>query len=205
MTLATWLPFVAASIVFSLSPGSGAISTLGVSLAQGGRAALWNIVGLELGLGVHIVVVGAGLGMLVAASATAFGVLKWVGAAYLVWLGIQKWRETPAALGGVDAAPRAGAMVRRAVLINLTNPKSMVFLAAFFPQFLHYEQPLLPQYLLLGATIVAVDALVMTGYALAAARVRCILAQPRAMVRANRVLGALFMSAGAALASARAA
>lgn len=205
MALSVWLPFVAASFVFSLSPGSGAISTVDVSLARGGRAAMWNIVGLQLGLGVQIVVVGAGLGMLVAASATAFTVLKWVGAVYLVWLGIQKWREKPVALVGTATAPRAGEMVRRAVFINLTNPKSTVFLAAFFPQFLHSEQPLWPQYLLLGATILTVDALVMAGYALAAVRVRGLLAQPRAMAWAGRVLGALFVGAGAALVSARAA
>lgn len=203
MTLSTWLSFAAASIVFSLSPGSGAISTVSVSLGQGGRAAAWNVVGLQLGLAAHIVLVGAGLGMLVAASAAAFAALKWVGAGYLVWLGIQKWREAPAPVGGVAAAGRPAALVGRALFVNLTNPKSIVFLAAFFPQFLQHEAPLVPQYGVLGGTILLVDALVMAGYAVAAARVRGVLARPEAVACVHRVLGALFVGAGVALASAR--
>ncbi len=203
MGLSTWLPFVAASIIFSLSPGSGAISTVGVSLFQGWRAAFWNILGLQVGLGVHIGLVGAGLGMLVAASAPAFAMLKWLGAGYLVWLGLQKWREVPSGVGEAPSPALPGALVRRAVLVNLTNPKSIVFLAAFLPQFLSHEAPLMPQYVMMGLTIVCVDALVMAGYALAAVQARRLLTQPAAMVGANRLLGAVFVGAGVALASAQ--
>ncbi|MCV5223063.1 LysE family transporter, partial [Escherichia coli] len=89
-----WLAYVVTAIVFSLAPGSGTVNSISNGLSYGTRKSLGAIVGLQIGLAIHIALVGAGIGALVAQSATAFTIIKWVGAAYLVWLGIQKWRDT---------------------------------------------------------------------------------------------------------------
>lgn len=202
MSITTWLTFTAACIVFSLSPGAGAISTMSTSLAHGLRPALIGIIGLQSSLALHIAVVGAGLGMLLSSSVWAFTTLKIAGALYLIWLGVQKWREAPvlAVAGAPSRAIKPWALARTGMLVNLSNPKSIIFLAAFFPQFIRHDLPHMPQYIILGLTVLAMDALVMTGYALLAASVRGVLSTPLAMRRGNRLFGALFIGAGAALA-----
>lgn len=139
---------------------------MSTGISHGYRGAAASIAGLQVGLSAHIVLVGIGLGALISQSLLAFELLKWLGAAYPVWLGIQQWR----AAGALDLHALAGSMprrrlFRRAVLVNLTNPKSIVFLAALFPQFILPNQPQAEQYLVLGVTTVVVDILVMIGYA----------------------------------------
>lgn len=131
MTLEWWFAYLLTSIILSLSPGSGAINTMTTSLNHGYRGAVASIAGLQTGLAIHIVLVGVGLGTLFSRSVIAFEVLKWAGAAYLIWLGIQQWR----AAGAIDLKSLASTQSRRhlfqrAVFVNLTNPKSIVFLAA---------------------------------------------------------------------------
>ena len=171
MTIEWWLTYLLTTTILSLSPGSGAINTMSTGISHGyrGAAASYRI---TAGLAVHIVLVGAGLGALFSQSVLAFEVLKWAGAAYLVWLGIQQWRSA----GGIDLNAVAKAMPRRrlfqrALLVNLTNPKSIVFLAALFPQFIVPHQPQLMQYLVLGVTTIVVDIIVMIGYATLATRI----------------------------------
>lgn len=206
MSLTVWLTFVAACFVFSLSPGAGAISTMSTALSQGIRRAMFNILGLQLALAVHITLVAAGLGVLLSSSVWAFMTLKLAGAAYLIWLGIAKWREKPQALVASSSAAISNPwkLVRTGTLVNLTNPKSIVFLAAFLPQFLDHAAPLSTQYLILGATVLAMDLLVMIGYTLLAASARKTLASPAALRTGNRVFGSLFIGAGMALATAKA-
>ena len=137
MSLSLWLAFVAACFVFSLSPGAGAVSTMSTSLTHGPGRALANILGLQLALSLHILVVAAGLGVLLSSSVWAFTTLKIVGALYLIWLGVQKWREAPvlAVAGAPVREVGCWKLIRTGLLVNLTNPKSIVFLAAFLPQF----------------------------------------------------------------------
>ncbi|EEW2614000.1 hypothetical protein D9I70_20400 [Escherichia coli] len=92
MTLEWWFAYLLTSIILSLSPGSGAINTMTTSLNHGYRGAVASIAGLQTGLAIHIVLVGVGLGTLFSRSVIAFEVLKWAGAAYLIWLGSQQWR-----------------------------------------------------------------------------------------------------------------
>ena len=92
MTFEWWFAYLLTSIILSLSPGSGAINTMTTSISHGYRGAAASIAGLQTGLGIHIVLVGVGLGTLFSRSVLAFEVLKWAGAAYLIWLGIQQWR-----------------------------------------------------------------------------------------------------------------
>lgn len=204
MTLDWWLTYLLTTLILSLSPGSGAINTMSTGISHGYRGAAASIAGLQVGLSAHIVLVGIGLGALISQSLLAFELLKWLGAAYLVWLGIQQWR----AAGALDLHALAGNMprrrlFRRAVLVNLTNPKSIVFLAALFPQFILPNQPQAEQYLVLGVTTVVVDILVMIGYATLATRIAGWLRTPRQMQLLNRVFGSLFILVAGLLATAR--
>ncbi|AUG99078.1 homoserine/homoserine lactone efflux protein [Prodigiosinella confusarubida] len=203
MTFDWWLTYFITTLVLSLSPGSGAINTMSTGISHGYRGASASIAGLQVGLIIHIMLVGIGLGALLSQSVMAFDVLKWVGAAYLIWLGIQQWRSA----GALDLNTLANTMPRRklfkrAILVNLTNPKSIVFLAALFPQFIIPHQPQAAQYLVLGITTVVVDIVVMIGYASLATRIAVWLKGPRQMQRLNRIFGSMFMLVGTLLASA---
>ncbi|MBS0056221.1 homoserine/homoserine lactone efflux protein [Yersinia sp. Marseille-Q3913] len=204
MTLDWWLTYLLTTLILSLSPGSGAINTMSTTISHGTRGVIASICGLQLGLAVHIVLVGVGLGALISQSLLAFEILKWLGAAYLIWLGIQQWR----AAGALDLHALANSMPRRklfkrAVFVNLTNPKSIVFLAALFPQFVLPHQPQVAQYLILGSTSVIVDIIVMIGYATLATRIAGWIRSPQQMKLLNRIFGGLFMLIGALLATAR--
>lgn len=126
MTFEWWFAYLLTSIILSLSPCSGAINTMTTAISHGYRGASASIAGLQTGLGIHIVLVGVGLGTLFSRSVIAFEVLKWAGAAYLIWLGIQQWR----AAGAIDLNTMANTQSRsrlfkRAVFVNLTNPKAL--------------------------------------------------------------------------------
>ena len=202
MDPSTWLAFFAASWAISLSPGAGALAAMSAGLNHGFRRGYWTTLGLVLGIWTQLIVVGVGLGAVVAASATAFALVKWCGVAYLVWLGVQQWRaparplaETRASLAGVSAR----AMVMRGWTVNAVNPKGTVFLLAVVPQFLDLAQPLLLQYLVIGLTLSLTDFVVMAGYTALAARVLGALRSASHVRTLNRVFGSLFVAAGALL------
>jgi homoserine/homoserine lactone efflux protein len=203
MDLTTWLAFFAASWAISISPGAGAVAAMSAGLTHGFRRGYLTTLGLVLGIWTQILVVGIGLGALVATSATAFAVIKWAGVAYLVWLGIQQWRvpARPIAQTSTAATPqRARELIVRGWIINALNPKGTVFLLAVVPQFLDLWQPLAPQYGVIALTLGFTDLVVMAGYTALAARLLRTL-KSTAHVRAlNRVFGSLFVVAGGLLA-----
>ncbi|ELI5382229.1 TPA: homoserine/homoserine lactone efflux protein [Vibrio parahaemolyticus] len=199
-----WLAYVVTAIVFSLAPGSGTVNSISNGLSYGTRKSLGAIVGLQIGLAIHIALVGAGIGALVAQSATAFTIIKWVGAAYLVWLGIQKWHDTSGLIANESHKEMSGsALLYKAVLINLTNPKSIVFLVALFPQFIDPAKDQLTQLLALGVTTVVIDACVMLGYTTLAAQMGRFIRSDKIMGKINKVFGSMFMGCGALLAAAK--
>jgi homoserine/homoserine lactone efflux protein len=203
MELSTWLTFFAASWAISLSPGAGAVAAMSAGLNHGFRRGYFTTFGLVLGIWTQVIVVGVGLGALVAASSTAFLVVKWAGVAYLVWLGISQWRApaTPM-VAQSDEGPTVTrrSMILRAWMINSVNPKGTVFLLAVVPQFMVLSQPLLPQYLIIAATLGFTDLVVMAGYTVLAARVLGALKSPYHIRAMNRVFGSLFVVAGSLLA-----
>lgn len=204
MTFEWWLTYLITTIILSLSPGSGAINTMTTAISYGYRKTFSSIAGLQAGLIIHIILVGVGLGTLFSRSVLAFEILKWAGAAYLIWLGIQQWRAAGAIDLKTQGKSQSGSKVfKRAVLVNLTNPKSIVFLAALFPQFIDPAQPQVIQYLVLGITTVVVDIIVMIGYATLATRIAIWIKEPHQVKALNRVFGSLFVLVAALLASAR--
>lgn len=206
MSLETWLAFLAACWVISLSPGAGAIASMSCGLQYGFWRGYWNALGLQLGLVLQIAVIAAGVGAILAASATAFQVIKWFGVAYLVYLAVKQWRALPADVTDETAVRPIGKplnLMFRGFLVNVSNPKALVFMLAVLPQFINPQAALVPQYLTIAATMVAVDLLVMAGYTGLAARVLRLLRTPRQQRRMNRTFAGLFIGAATLLATIR--
>ncbi|WP_220718110.1 homoserine/homoserine lactone efflux protein [Agarivorans litoreus] len=201
MLLSVWLTFVAACIVFSISPGAGTVATISHSLSGGFKQACKNIAGLQLALVTHLIIVSIGLGALLASSAIAFTAVKYLGAAYLLYLGISKFFEKSVALTGKEVAIRTSSqLIKQGFIVNLMNPKSIIFLAAFLPQFVNPTQDMTGQYLLLGVTVVMIDCAVMFSYATLASAVKPWLGKAKFVALQNRVFGSLFVMMGIALA-----
>ena len=198
-----WLAYFVASWVIAVSPGSGAVLAMSHGLAYGVRGASATVLGLQIGLAFILLVAGAGVGAVLVASAGAFMVVKLLGAAYLLWLGFKQWRA-PVTLddGGAQAGPpvmRLRQRVLTGALTNATNPKGIVFMVAVLPQFIDPKRPLLLQLLILLVTTLAVDTVVMHGYALLASRLRVLLRSVRARRTQNRVFGGVLVGMGAGL------
>jgi homoserine/homoserine lactone efflux protein len=203
MEFSHWLAFFAACWAISISPGAGAVAAMSAGLNYGFARGYFTVFGLILGIWTQLLVVAVGLGALVAASASAFLVIKWAGVAYLVWLGIAQWRapaQPMATQSFDDVQVRRRDMVLRGWMINAVNPKGTVFMLAVVPQFLVLEKPLPLQYLVIGASLSLTDLVVMAGYTLLAARVLGALKEPRHIRALNRGFGSLFVVAGTLLA-----
>lgn len=201
MALTTWLAFLFAATLIAVSPGPGAATSMSVGLRHGYWAALRAILGLQSALVIQLSIVAAGLGALLAASTTAFNIMKLLGAAYLIWLGIQKWREAPQAVAGENITMPPSGLFVQGLLVNLTNPKAIVFMAALTPQFIDPNRPQLPQFLIIALTMCVTDTIVMSGYALLASRLGAWLHDARARRAQDRFFGGLFIGAGALLAT----
>lgn len=204
MEFATWLAFFAASWAISISPGAGAVAAMSSGVNHGFGRGYFLTFGLVLGIWTQVLVVGLGLGALIATSSLAFAVVKWLGVAYLVWLGIQQWRA-PAVPMVADATGDAVVMPRRSLvlrgwMVNAVNPKGTVFLLAVVPQFLDLSGDLSRQYAVIAATLGFTDLVVMAGYTALAARVLRLLKAPRQIKALNRTFGGLFVAAGGLLA-----
>ncbi|MDD2546260.1 MAG: LysE family transporter [Burkholderiaceae bacterium] len=202
MDLQTWLAFLAASCVIAVSPGSGAVLSMGHGLAYGVRRTSATIMGLQLGLLLILLVAGAGVGSLLLASDMAFSTIKVLGACYLIYLGLCQWRSRgEGLLPTVSAMPDSRWQSRclAGFLTNTTNPKGIVFMVAVLPQFMTEVRPLWTQLLVMAATLVSVDVVVMHGYAAGASALRRLLHTARAVRLQNRVLGGLLMAVGVGL------
>jgi homoserine/homoserine lactone efflux protein len=203
MSFTTWLAFFGAAWVIALSPGSGAVLAMSHGLSFGLKRSSITVLGMQAGLLVVLVVAGAGVGSLLLASEWAFGVVKVVGALYLIWLGIAQWRSKTAIATGDKVSVSDLPSARKRFLIgfftNVTNPKGILFMVAVLPQFITTERPLLPQLLILGLTMVSVDLIVMHGYAFAAASMQRFFQSARAVAVQNRVFGSVLVMVGAGL------
>lgn len=202
MALDMWLAFVVAAILIAISPGAGAIQAMATGMTHGVRRGYWSIAGMEVGLMLQLALVAIGLGAAVASSIVAFNVVKWIGVLYLVYLAVRQWRSVTTDLRakiGTTVDGRRLGLLTRGFLVNATNPKSLVFFLAVLPQFVVPTAPLLPQYLAIGATMVAVDLVVMGLYTGLAVRLVEWLHTPRQQTILNRVFSGLFATAAVVL------
>jgi threonine/homoserine/homoserine lactone efflux protein len=202
-TLDTALPFLALSLMLSFAPGPDNVFVLLQSATHGRRAGLWVVLGLCTGLVIHTAAVALGLAALFATSALAFTAVKAVGAAYLVYLA---WQVLRAPVGELSssalASPSAASMVARGVLMNLTNPKVLMFFLAFLPQFVHAEQGHV------GLQVMALGGLFILATLLAFGLITWFAAtlgqlfrrSTRAQLLLNRITGVVFLGLAAKLA-----
>lgn len=197
MDLHVWLVYTAAALGLSLSPGPNSLLALTHGALHGRRKALYTMVGGSLGFSCVIALSMFGIGALLQASAVWLTVLKWVGGAYLVWLGVQTWRapplQTQASTAPANVAGRA--LLRQGFLSAATNPKGILFFAAFLPQFVEPTRHVLLQFAIMASTFVAIEFVTELLLASLAQRITGWLAQVGRGF--NRTCGAIFMALGA--------
>ena len=200
MSLSYWLAFLVAAIVIAVSPGPGAALSMSNGLRHGYRKALRGIGGLQCALALQVGIVAVGLGAVLTTSVVAFDVVRYLGAAYLVWLGIRKWRAPVEQIETAGQRSDQERLFVEGLLVNLSNPKAIVFVAALVPQFIDPTRPQWPQFLIIVLTMCGVDTIVMSGYALLASHLRRWLCDAQSIRRQNRFFGGLFIVAGLLLA-----
>ena len=202
MAFDVWLGFFAACWVISLSPGAGAVASMSSGLQYGFRRGYWNVIGLQIALALQILIVAAGVGAVLATSALAFNLIKWFGVAYLLYLAYKQWQQAPSTISAEQRAEQQVqplAMMFRGFLVNISNPKAIVFMLAVLPQFITPSDPLVPQYGLMMATMIAVDMIVMAGYTCLAAKVLLFLRSPRQQRILNRSFASMFAGSASLL------
>jgi len=208
MTLELWLAFVLAAAIVLLVPGPTVLLVIGYALAEGPRSAWRTVPGVVGGDATAVSLSLLGLGALLATSAALFGALKWIGAAYLIYLGVRLWRAPvpdalPDARGAAQPSALSWSVTGHAYAVTALNPKAIAFFVAFLPQFMVPQAPLLPQAVLLAGTWVTMAGLNATGYALLVGRLRSLLHRPGARRTLHRVSGSLLIGAGALTAALR--
>ncbi|WP_343730909.1 LysE family transporter [Duganella sp.] len=202
MSFATWITFFVAACIIAVSPGSGAVLSMSHGLSYGVRRTSATILGLQTGLLLVFFIAGAGVGSLLMASEVAFNIVKTVGALYLIYLGLSQWRAKVSISEQKQAevvVPHARKRFLIGFLTNATNPKGIIFMVAVLPQFITHTAPLLPQLLILAATMFCIDLVVMHSYAFLASSMQRFFRDAGAVKKQNRVFGGLLMAIGAAL------
>ena len=198
MSIENYLAFVLASFVVVLIPGPTVMLVVSQALTSGKRSVIPLAAGVGLGDLIAMTLSFVGLGAVLATSAVLFSVLKWAGAIYLVYLGVKIFRAPVSAMGNETAVlPSSGrAQFLSAFLTTTLNPKSIIFFVAFVPQFVSAHAPLVPQFLILGSTFLAMGMLNAAAYASFAGKLRGLLQTPKAVKRFNRAGGSVLVGAG---------
>jgi threonine/homoserine/homoserine lactone efflux protein len=205
MTLELWIAFALASAALLAIPGPTVMLVVSYALGRG-RASGWaSVPGVTLGDFAAMTASLLGAGALLAASATAFTVLKLAGAAYLVWLGVRLWRAKPepAAVEAEGARRGQGAIFWHSFVVTALNPKSIVFFVAFVPQFVDPAAPVLMQFVVLEATFLTLAALNVTLWVVAAGSLRARFRRPETLRQVNRIGGGFLIGAGLLTAAVR--
>ena len=198
MSLETWIAFAIAAAIILVMPGPTILLVVSQSLVHGPKAAVPLVLGVGLGDFVAVSASLLGLGVVLAASALLFSVIKWIGAAYLLYLGFSLWR-TPVVAEGMKVKVEEVSARRHfynAFIVTALNPKGIVFFLAFVPQFLNYEAAVVPQMVIFGATFLVLAIVNAALYAIFAGRIRHWFRKPAARKWLNRTGGTALIGAG---------
>jgi len=201
MSFQIWMAYMLACWVISVSPGAGAIASMSSGLNYGFKHGYWNALGLQLALLVQIGVVAAGAGVLFATTPWAFFIVKWFGVLYLLYLAYLQWTAPTQSIDIQNNLPNKSRLklVWSGFLVNMSNPKAIVFLLAVLPQFLDLSKPQWIQYVIMALTMISIDLIVMAGYTGLAAKVLRLLKSPKQQKYMNRTFAVLFACAASLL------
>jgi len=197
MSFQVWFAFMLACWAISVSPGAGAIASMSSGLNYGFRHGYWNALGLQIALLMQILIVAAGVGVLFATTPLAFQIVKWFGVAYLMYLAYQQW-AAPIKTIQIEHEQKnksALTLVFHGFVVNMSNPKAIVFLLAVLPQFLDLSRPQALQYSIMAITMVTIDLIVMAAYTGLASKVLRLLRSPRQQKYLNRGFAVMFSCA----------
>ncbi|EXD08691.1 lysE type translocator family protein [Acinetobacter baumannii 1289546] len=183
--------------VISISPGAGAIASMSSGLNYGFRHGYWNAIGLQIALLIQIMIVAAGVGVLFATTPLVFQAVKWFGVAYLLYLAYLQWTAPvkDIEIQHEKKDKSVSALLLNGFVVNISNPKAIVFLLAVLPQFLDLSKPQWIQYLIMAATMVTIDLIVMAGYTGLASKVLRLLRSPKQQKYLNRGFAVMFSCA----------
>ena len=197
------IAFIAASLLVAIIPGPIVMLVIANSLAHGTGHGLRTLLGTASGTAVLFLVGGFGMTWVLAILSDWFDVIRLVGAAYLVWLGIKTWQAPPVRLPENEHRVKGGVSFLQGFLIAVTNPKTIVFFAAFFPQFVAPDLPAGPQFAILSVTFLVIATLTDAGYALLCGKLRPWLTGERRGRIRNRISGSLLIGTGVFMALVR--
>jgi threonine/homoserine/homoserine lactone efflux protein len=206
MTLSTWLLYVAAVLVLTVTPGPSVLMCISTSVQHGPRRALVASLGSTSSIACIMLLSMLGLGTVLAASELLFTALKWLGAGYLAYLGVTSLFSKTSTIAVAEAQSSqvsARALFGRGILVGASNPKALLFFGALFPQFIDQSAPHGLQFLVLGVTFIFFELFWLSIYAVTAAKARHWLQKPRRALLFNRVTGAVFLLAAGLLATAK--
>lgn len=197
MSLQVWFAYMLACWVISISPGAGAIASTSSGLNYGFRHGYWNAIGLQIALLIQIMIVAAGVGVLFATTPLAFQAVKWFGVAYLLYLAYLQWTAPvkDIEIQHEKKDKSVSALLLNGFVVNISNPKAIVFLLAVLPQFLDLSKSQWIQYLIMAATMVTIDLIVMAGYTGLASKVLRLLRSPKQQKYLNRGFAVMFSCA----------
>jgi homoserine/homoserine lactone efflux protein len=203
VSLRVWFFFVVTEAVLCVTPGPAVLFIVSCGLGHGGRAALWGNAGILSANTFYFVVSAFGLGAVLLGSQELFAIVKYAGAAYLVWLGIRTIRGSGLAITTDASAQRAvhgWQMLARGFVLQAANPKALLFFVALLPQFIDVHQAIAPQVVILAVTSAAVEFVILAGYGYVAGRAAALARDARFVTATNRASGGLLAATGTLLA-----
>ncbi|MBM3220386.1 MAG: LysE family translocator [Candidatus Rokubacteria bacterium] len=201
MTLETWALFAITEAALCFTPGPAVLLVLSQGLTRGTGPSVYANLGILTGNAVYFALSATGLGAVLLASYELFSAIRWIGAAYLVWLGVTAFFGRSRVLTVDAAAPTSAARTFvNGVVLQVANPKALVFFVALLPPFIDPRGAVLPQVAILGVTSVIIEFVVLLAYGALAGRLTVVAARPRFHTLANRVAGTMLVAAGVSVA-----
>jgi threonine/homoserine/homoserine lactone efflux protein len=206
MSWGIWALFVVTETVLCFTPGPAVLLVLSQGLARGTASSIWSNLGILAGNTMYFVLSGTGLGAALLASYELFSVIRWLGAAYLIWLGITAFvgKSPVFSVSRAEVAPaRRGRIFLNGFVLQASNPKALVFFTALLPQFIDPRASVLTQVTILAVTSVLIEFCVLLAYGALAGRLTELAKQPRFARLANRIAGSMLIGAGIGMARVR--